>query len=323
MRKIELKAERVRTIDWYGDDIIDWAAFKLYSLDGSSKQLSNSYFAFGFNKSISSQNGEYAFIYQKFGTKGLLLKNRKLLREINRSYYFADAYEYPAAFITFMGNTYLVHCPKAYNQLDFEDVETGELITDVPVREPEDIFHSRLEVSPDQSTLISKGWLWHPLDVVATYRVPECIANPKLLDADANIFNYVGTEICTASFIDNSSILIGSSEEVIDDEIKDLPPNHIAILQLETMAVTKLISPKTEFGNLFSINESLAWDLYKYPKLIDLNTGEIIVKYEEIDSGLQNSAIMNSKEYLPQICYNQHTKSIAISGHDKIYVLVP
>ena len=158
-----LAAPGLRTIAWAGPEaLIDWAcAGQRYVLDGQRSQVGESHFVAGFDRAITSADGQYAFIYQSLGTKGLLLRDGELLREINRSYYHSDVYEYSAAFATVDATTYLVHCPVAYCQLDLEHVETGELVTNVAGREPIDCFHSRLEVSPAGGYLLSKGWLWH------------------------------------------------------------------------------------------------------------------------------------------------------------------
>src|SRR5258706_1675158 len=77
-----------QTISWFGDDVVDWSkAGMLCSLSGETRQLQKYHFGFRFDRAISSQDGVYAFIYEGLGTKGLLLKNGELLREINRSYY--------------------------------------------------------------------------------------------------------------------------------------------------------------------------------------------------------------------------------------------
>jgi len=83
-----------------------------------------------------------------------------------------------------------------------------------------------------------------------------------------------GVEICTASFIDGTKVLIGSSDEVIDDEdLEAFPPKHIAIWDLTTGEFSKPVEVKAKFGNLFAISEKFAWDLFTYPKIIDINNG--------------------------------------------------
>jgi hypothetical protein len=159
MNRTTIITNYLQTIDWFDNCVVDWnSAGTLYFANGESRKLQKYHFGFSCDASITSENGVYVLIYQKLGSKGLLLKDGELLRGINRSYYQSSVYEFPATFITFIHKTYLVHCPYAYNQIDFEDAETGEITTIIPARIPHDTFHSRLEVSSDIEYLLSNGW---------------------------------------------------------------------------------------------------------------------------------------------------------------------
>ncbi len=324
MKSQTITANYLRTICWKDDTIIDWAeGGQQYSLNSAKKQLGKYHFPLSCDSAVSSANGEYVFIYKRLGTKGLLLRNGELVREINRSYYYAHAYEFPVCFITSGNKTYLVHCPISYKQLDFEDVETGEIITNVKGREPHDKFHSRLEVNPGGTLLMSKGWLWHPLDEINVYDIKQCLKNPFLLDS-SQFSPDVHAEICTASFINDHDIIIGSSDEVLDEEnIGQLPPKHISVWNLKTDQLSKPIKVKEDFGNLFAINANYAWDLYDFPKIIDLSTGAVIEENREISSGKQNNSFIGSSSNFPSIIFNRQTKQIAIKGDEKIKVLTP
>jgi hypothetical protein len=317
-----ITANYIKTISWFDGTIIDWANAGLqYAMDGTNVEHYRDSYTYSFDGAITSQGGEYAFIYQKLGTKGLLLKNGDLLREINRSYYCANAYEYPAAFVTINKITYLVHCPVEYCQLDFENAETGEIITNIPGRDPQDFFYSRLEISPSGKFLMSKGWVWHPLDDIFIFDIEECLKNPLLLD-EPEIHHNSPTEICTASFISDTKVLIGSSDEVIDDEAEHFPPKHIAVWDIVTNEISVPVKVDGEFGNLFAINDELAWDTFEYPKIININTGEVLEKLESVNSGKQRSSIVG-KDDLTQIVLNPSTKQLAILCGDNIEVFTP
>jgi hypothetical protein len=314
MTRRTIKTNYLQTIDWLNGCIIDWvSAGQQYSLDGQQTQLAKYHYAFSFDGSLTSKDGQYAFIYKRLGTKGLLLKNGEILREINRPYYHAETYEYPVAFLTFNNVTYLVHCPNDYCQLDFENVETGEIVTNIKGRKPSDIFHSRISISPDNKYLMVCGWVWHPVDTVELFEVAECFKNPLLLDK-SSLYPDFGTEINSASFIDSKRILIAASgEEPFNDETQPLlPQKHIAIWSFETNQLSNPVKVNGEFGNLFAINETLAWDMYKFPKIINIKTGEVEGKVEDINSGLQVSSILYDeiKNY-PQICFDRQTSLIA------------
>ncbi|MBT2564421.1 hypothetical protein J7E50_19710 [Pedobacter sp. ISL-68] len=322
MKRQTIPTNYLKTICWFNNAIIDWAsAGKQYTPDGKTDQLGENSFNFG-DSAIISADGQYAFIYQKLGTKGLLLKNGALLREINRSYYCADVYEYPAAFVTLNSKTFLIHCPSEYCRLDFEEVETGQIITNSEGRNPADFFHSRLEISPNGKYLMSKGWFWHPWDAIKVFDIEECIQNPKLLD-ESEFYPNVGVEIATASFIDDHKVLLGSSdEEAINDELlKNLPPKHIAIWDINLNQISKPVKMNIEFGNLFAINDQYAWDIYGFPKIISLKTGEVVDEDRSLSSGLQNSSIIRNIEELPKVAFNQKTKQLAITNGDSIEII--
>lgn len=314
---------QLQTINWFQDGIVDWAnAGTFYTTTGQKSQLHKYCFGFNFDCAINSTDGKYVFIYQKLGTKGLLIKEGEILREINRSYYQADIYEYPATFLEYDNKTFLVHCPTNYCQLDFEEVETGEIVTKVKQRKPADIFHSRLEMSPNGKYLLSKGWVCHPIDVVQVYKVEDCFSNPMLLDKlDFSLPN-VGSELSTASFIDDSKILVGSSEEVINDDNRtNVPAQSIAIWDLKDNKFFSQWKPSFEFGNLFSIDKTFAWDLYKFPKIVNLVTGQIVDKAEDVYSGEQKSAILFDINKQPQISFDRERKRLAIKDNNRVLIL--
>lgn len=327
MTRQTIKTNWLQTIDWVDGNIVDWvSAGQQYSLDGQQKQIAKYHYAFSFDGSITSKDGQYAFIYKRLGTKGLLLKNGEIIREINRPYYHAETYEFPAAFITFENKIYLAHCPINYCQLDFENVETGEIVTNIQNRKPSDIFQSRLSISPDNKYLMVCGWAWHPVDTVELFDIAECFKNPFLLDSSSLSPDF-GTQINSASFIDNERILIAASdEEPFDDEVPPvLPQKHIAIWNFTKNKISTPVKVEGEFGNLFAISDKQAWDMFKFPKIINIQTGIIESKFEDINSGLQTSSILYSDiKDSPQICYDRQTSKIAIRIDDTmIEVLAP
>lgn len=326
MNRISIKAY-LQTITWFNDKIVDWAqGGTAYTLDGASQTIGRYGYgsSYGFDSSITSEDGQYVFLYKRLGTKGLLLKNGEELREINRSYYHADVYEYPAVFLTIDdGATFLVHCPFDYCRLDFENVETGEIITNSPDRKPQDFFHSRLEVSPDKKYIASKGWIWHPIDSVEVFEVEAALADPCHLDSGKYIPK-VTTELCTASFIDNDRILVGTSTEPpLDEEQQQLiPPRHIAIWHFKTNEVTNVVKVNGEFGNIIAIDENYCWDLFQFPKIIDIRTGEVVDKIEEISTGMQQSSIISHMiGAMPLIAYNRKMKKLAIASDNTLEIL--
>lgn len=74
---------------WDGDELVDWAGGGTrYSLDGTSVSA-RIFYAYPFDAAVASPSGKYTAIYTKRHTKALILRDGKLLREVNRSYYHA------------------------------------------------------------------------------------------------------------------------------------------------------------------------------------------------------------------------------------------
>ncbi|PZR19120.1 MAG: hypothetical protein DI539_15055 [Flavobacterium psychrophilum] len=322
MPKIDISEAYVQTISWADDKIIDWSTGgRIFLLDGKRDDLELYHYRYKCDAAITSKDGTYSLIYAKLGTKALLLKNGNILREVNRSYYRSDVYEYPAAFFTTTeGKTYLIHCPIAYNRIDFEDVETGEIVTNESRNDLSDIFHSRFEISPDNKFLLSKGWIWSPIDTICVFDIEACLKTPSLLNHATITPDWTG-EICSASFADNEYIVLcTSNEEPLDDD-EPVPAGHIALWNFKTGKFSKAVKPPVTIGNLFAVNIKYCWDLYEYPKLINIETGEIEQAYTDIDSGKQASSIIWHLKNLPLVAHNIEIGKLAISNGKDIVVL--
>ena len=124
--EIKIPATDVRSLVWAGDQLIDWCSGgTVYSLDGSVLSGSCPHDE-SFDAAVTDPTGRFSVIYQRVGTRGLLLDSGEVIREIQRSDYHAEAYEYPVCLLEHRGRTLFVHCPEEYNRLEIEDVLTGE-----------------------------------------------------------------------------------------------------------------------------------------------------------------------------------------------------
>src|SRR5688572_2620497 len=92
--------QNVRSLCWHHGDLVDWVdGGTRYRLDGTVVPRTV-FYAYRFDHALIAPNGRYVALIERLGTKGLILKNGEIVREINRSYYFANAYEYPIIFLT-------------------------------------------------------------------------------------------------------------------------------------------------------------------------------------------------------------------------------
>lgn len=325
MQRISFNAPGARSLVWAGDVLVDWAGgAATYQLDGVIKRAQVNFGGL-FDACIASKDHRFAFMYGRLKTKGLLLKSGKFLREINRSYYQAEAYEYPAAFAQLDGRTILIHCPNAYNRIEFEDAETGELLTTHSTRKPSDVFHSRFEVSTDNRYLLSKGWCWHPVDVVQAFDIPACVRDPSLLD-ESTLDPTLCAPLNTASFVSAGTVLIGSveGEESFERDDRQGPlPGEIATWNIGSNVVSASVKVEGPFGDVYAIDERRCWDLYKYPKVIDIRTGQVLDAMPDLLTGERNSSIIWHLKLVPSVSLNRETGQIAILNDGRIDVLSP
>src|ERR1700761_6126937 len=153
-----IRTQATRSLVWQGDTLVDWVDGNRWRLDDGRMTRGSFSPGYRFDAACATAAGRTVAIYERLGTKAVLVRDGKVLRELDRSYYHADAYEYPMAlFIGPDGRVLIAHCPDAYNRLDFEDALTGERLTTHPEREPRDYFFSRLTLNPSGTRLMSAG----------------------------------------------------------------------------------------------------------------------------------------------------------------------
>ena len=305
------RKQRVETLCWQGNFLVDYIGMNRYGLSGEIVDRDVNW-AYKFDKAVSSPDGKYSVVLENYGTKGLILEGDKLVREINRSYYCAESYEYPLTiFRSNNGQMCLAHCPEEYNQIEIEDIETGERLT--ADRKSHDFFQSRLQATPNGKYLLSAGWVWHPVDMVEVYDL-ENISSPELFnlyhDETLDLF-----ELNSATFVSDSIIAITGNGE--DNE----NGKYICAYDIEKKSVLSKSKLNENAGNLMAVNENYVVGFYEYPKLIDLKTGEILKEWKEISSGKQNSSINVQNTKHPPTAIDVQRKRFAIADEDFIHVV--
>jgi len=304
----------VSSLCWQGNDLIDAVSRMVrYKLDGTIEESNVSYY-FRFDRTITSNNGDYVVIYEQLGTKGLILKNDHLIREINRSYYCAVAYEYPVALFNLPdGTDAIAHCPDNYNVIEIEEVETGKRLTSRKGAEM-DFFHSRLQVSKDNKYLMSAGWIWHPFDTIELFDLERALDDPQTLDqaCDWNL-NEVEVEIHSAAFNGPDLIVYGR------DNMEEYSPRLgvFSIRERKTVTSSPLESPA---GTLMALGD-VAISFYEHPKLLDLATGKVLRRWPELQSGRQNSSIIHHHDPPPPIALDPLNRRFAIANSEAITVI--
>lgn len=314
----------IESLLWCGDALIDWVGGgKTIELDGRTVS-SRVFYAYRFDAAVMSPSGRFVFIYERLGTKGLLLQNTTIVREVDRSYYHANVYEYPVCFATLPnGREALIHCPEDYCRLEIEDAETGERLTESATRKPADFFHSRLVVDASNRWLLSAGWFWHPFDAAKVFSIAEAIANPPSID-DSELFPLQSVEISTATFRGSSEILVSTSKETFSEgeyAVDEFEPSSIGVWDIANRSIRFKVPISEPAGNLMPINEDYAVAFYKHPKLVNLRTGEITNRIPELNCGEQTSSIIHHHDKPPAIACDVAKRRFAVATDKQVVVV--
>ena len=327
-----IPALNIRSLVWQGDALVDWVSGgRTFHLDGTFCD-SRINWAFPFDAACATSDGRFAVIYQRCGTKALLLSGSECLRELNRSFYQAHAYEYPMWIWQAPDDRILIaHCPEHYNQIEIDDAQTGERLTQGK-RTPGDFFHSRLRVNPAGTRLLSAGWAWHPWNNVLYFDIGEALHNPSHLDKTDDIaphsFNVSLAEHSSACWQTDDRVLIAASAETEDaNEVVEvdapesrLRPNGIAVYDVPSRRYVKSVVLDELAGMMMPIGENHAVCFFKHPRIVDLDSGKTITQWDDLDTGTQTSSIIwNAK--LPALATDAENRRFAVAGANEITVI--
>jgi len=310
----------VRSLVWQGDDLIDWVeGGTRFSLNGSSTRAKVNY-AGDFDAAIATSAGDIAVIYKRLGTKAVVLKDGQLVREINRSYYHADAYEYPICLWERTDSpTMIIHCPDDNNRLEIEDAVSGLRLSINETRNPPDFFHSRLSINPSGTHLMSAGWVWHPMDVANIYRLP--VAH-EIGDLDTPLTTVDTTnEVSTCVWINDDLALAANAD---NNEYEDEDPfksGSLGCWSMDSKQWSRLSLPDTTLGRLMPLGEDYVISFYEHPKLIRMTDGVVVRDWPHIYSGKQTSSIIHHIGNLPPIATDSTGLRFAVASDKHIHVV--
>jgi hypothetical protein len=203
--------------------LTDWASWGTYAWGVQVVESARS-LAFGFDHAVVGAQG-IVVVLGRGGTKAVVLQDGVVVREVNRSFSHAEAYEYPMALAEVDGRVVLVHCPDSYSRIDVEDALTGEVLTERESRMG-GAFHSRLAVSPDGTKVLSAGWVWSPRNLVEVFDLEEALKNPESLDGTGVLgISAVLDEPTSAAWAQDSSLVVCNEPHEDDtwdpDEARD------------------------------------------------------------------------------------------------------
>jgi hypothetical protein len=326
--RVEIQTKvRARSLFWCDDALVDSVAGNVeFRFDGTATHPCVNW-AYRFDAAVRSVSGRYVVIYEKLGTKALLTCDGRILRELNRSFYCANAYEFPVAFAVLPDQReVLIHCPDEYNRIEIEDIATGDRLTGSLDRNPADFFHSRLAVSDNGRWLLSAGWIWHPVDAVRCFDLHAAISNPAVLDSTEIPDLGESCEVNSAVFLGEDRLLLASgpdAQDFRDNGHEGLTPGHLAVFNLKANRFENMVAVDGVMGTMMPVGTDYVVSFYDYPKLIDRRSGEIVVAWPDIEAGEQNSSIVRHlNNPVPAIALDPENWRFAVARADRITVIV-
>ncbi len=305
-----LPAGPVASLTWQNNSLIDWiGGGRRFFLDGrhmaAQHQLSGR-----FSDVTVSPNGRYVVLYQKFGTQALLLVAGREPIRLRRSDYRADITPYPICLWTdpTSKHTLMAHCPEQHDRLEIDDLDTGRRLSGGVSRDPIGYFHARLSVNPDASCLMSDAWVWTPWDCVGVYDLRRVFHNPAALDA----FQYQAGHSRDTFYAEESfgcwqssqRILVTGSETAEAEDANDqiakrgtrLLPFGIASYDLARRRYVQSIQCDHPPGVIMPIGEHHVVSFYDHPKLICLETGNVIQAWPELPTGHETGSALYEEQ---------------------------
>jgi hypothetical protein len=324
------RGQKAQSLVWHGDELVDWVGGGVrYRPDGSISRPRVSW-GFRFDAAVTEPQGEFTVVYSRVGTKGMLLRNGVFVRELNRSFYHAEAYEYPVALVRRGDRVWLVHCPDEYNKLEIEDAAKGERLT-TRTSKAADFFHSRLAVSPNGRYLLSAGWVWHPWSGVVFYDLDEVLRRPEVLNgldwcSPTSRHTCFAEEESACWLNDDEALLSGGEEEDLSDPEdaargeNRLKPFGLAVFQIHQQAIRSLCVPGDTIGTMMPVGQSHVVAFYKHPRLIRLSDGATELTFPQLASGTQSSSIICSQE-VPALALDPARRRFAIAQGDDVHVI--
>ncbi|HEY2794091.1 MAG TPA: hypothetical protein VGJ28_17125 [Micromonosporaceae bacterium] len=303
---------RIVALDWDGDDLVSgdyrWAP------DGTTNNPRpiRRHIPEPFDQTITF--GAFRVVYVERGTKALLYQGDDLIRELNRSYYHASDFDYPIALGALPnGRNIVVHCPDQYNTLQIDDAATGERLT-TGSRKPVDIFHSRLAISPDGRHLLSAGWYWQPEGVAEVFDLTAALESAEHLDGDGvtGLMSSVEDEVWSACWLDADRLAVSSGE--VEES------GQFGVWSLDADDWTFRSEVAFPIGILRPVGGKLLC-LYGHPRLIDPDTGTVLLEWPEVDAGRRAGSYGVTHYPTPITAIHPDGDRVAIAQPDGIAVL--
>lgn len=304
------------SLTWEGDDLVDWVGGGARLRPDGGHVGAGVFYPYDFDRAVATPDGRWSALYTWRGTKAILLRDGRLHREVDRSYYHAHVTEYPLAFVPSADGWLLAHCPDEYNQLELEDVATGARRT-ARTGEDCDFFHSRLQVSPGGRWLISAGWVWHPFEYLQVFAVADALADPAALgrwhaQTELGALYDPLVEASSAAFVDDARLLV---------TVGGFEAHRAVLYDLDAARILRTTALPRPAGALLPLGPDHALALYEHPRLYDLRDGSLVHAWPDLATGAQTSSICHHIDPPPPLALDLAGRRVAIGRPGGVTVL--
>jgi hypothetical protein len=244
------------------------------------------------------------------------LKNGSVHRELNRSYYCAEAYDYPIAIgADVAGRVVIIHCPNKFDLLEIENGKTGAVLDSLKSKDIE--FHSRLNLSADGHWLIDAGWIWHPWCGAVVFEISQADDGTSRFTKNAafSMAFSAKNEIDSVAFLGNTRLVVSSVSDYLGEEPEpgSLCPKQLGIWSLTERRWESKVDLSEPAGMLMPWIEWVV-SFYDHPKLIELATGRVVYRWDNICSGRQLGPIELGDPPPPPIAIDPLGGRFAVAG---------
>lgn len=312
---------------WQDDDLVSWTGGgRRWGPDGI-EQKPEFYWGFPFDAATASASGPYSAVYQERGTKGALLGGKKVVRELNRSFSHAPTFDYPLALGRLAdGREVVVHCPEDYNVLQIEDVAGGERLT-AGERDPDDLFHSRLSLSPDGRHLLSVGWFWQPFGIANVYDTSLALTDPASLDGDGVLPSeaVTGGEVTAGCWLDADRLALATGSDEwyeVDEEPLALPTRHLGVWSVSGHRwLHRSAVPDAEPGVLLLPRGDQVVTLHGHPRLLDTVTGRVLAEWPEVGVTAKSRCYGGKTNLTPVAALHPDGSRLAVAQEESIALI--
>ncbi|CAG6398765.1 conserved hypothetical protein [Actinacidiphila cocklensis] len=312
---------------WQGDDLVSWTGGgRRWEPDGTQREA-EFYWSFPFDAVRASASGAYIAVYQERGTKGAVLEGKRVVRELNRSFSHATSFDYPLALGRLGdGREVVVHCPEEYNLLQIEDAGSGERLT-AGEREPVDVFHSRLSLSPDGRHLLSIGWAWQPFGTAQVFDTALALSDPATLDGEGVLPGsmVMGGEVAAGCWLDADRLVLatGSEEWYEPEEEPDaLATRHLGVWSVsERRWLHRSAVPDAEPGVLLLPRGDQVVTLHGHPRLLDVVTGRVLAQWPDVAVTAKSLCYGNKNNPTPVAALHPDGSRLAVVQAEGIAVI--